>query len=232
MTATDRTPGLRRDLLAAAVALAGLLAWDASGADLIVSRWYGDAHGFAWRDQWLTRALLHDGGRLLAWTLMGLLLVNIARPWAGRLSRAERVRWALATLACALAVPALKHFSHTSCPWDLQEFGAAAAYVPHWAMGRLDGGPGRCFPSGHAVAAFAFFSGHFALRPHHPRAARAWLAVVLAVGAAFGWAQLARGAHYVSHTLWSAWISWLLCAVLAAPGLAPLRRRAARASPG
>jgi membrane-associated PAP2 superfamily phosphatase len=124
------------------------------------------------------------------------------------------VAWVLVTLACLLLVPALKRVSDTSCPWDLQAFGGVANYVLHWQFGVADGGPGRCFPSGHALAAFAFISGWFALRSHAPRAARMWLLGVLAFGALFGGAQLLRGAHYPSHTLWSAWICWTTCALL------------------
>ena len=36
------------------------------------------------------------------------------------------------------------------------------------------------------------------------------LALGLALGALFGAAQVMRGAHYVSHVLWSAWICWTL----------------------
>jgi hypothetical protein len=114
--------------------------------------------------------------------LLGLLVLNVWRPlWAGP-TRADRVRWLAVTLLCVLAVPALKQFSHTSCPWDLAEFGGVARYVGHWQAGLLDGGPGRCFPSGHATAAFAFFGGWFVLRDHQPRAARLWLAGVLLAG--------------------------------------------------
>jgi len=38
---------------------------------------------------------------------------------------------------------------------------------------------------------------------------------VCSIGALYGWAQLARGAHYVSHTLWSAWLCWVVCALAA-----------------
>ena len=37
---------------------------------------------------------------------------------------------------------------------------------------------------------------------------QAWLAAVFALGLLFGSVQLARGAHYPSHTLWTAWICW------------------------
>ena len=34
------------------------------------------------------------------------------------------------------------------------------------------------------------------------------LVAALPAGLLLGWAQQLRGAHYLSHTLWSAWICW------------------------
>lgn len=204
----------RTDALVVALGLLALLAWDASGLDLALIQTVGTPTGFAWRDAWWTSRLLHDGGRLLGWLTLAALVVNIWRPWWAGPTRPERVIWVLITLACLVLVPALKRISATSCPWDLQVFGGVAAYMSHWQFGVKDGGPGHCFPSGHAVAAFAFISGWFALRSHAPRAARWWLAGVLVLGVLFGWAQMVRGAHYASHTMWSAWICWTACALL------------------
>jgi hypothetical protein len=93
---------------------------------------------------------------------------------------------------------------------------------------RSDGGPGHCFPSGHAVAAFAFLPLYFQWRSERPRVAVALLAWVLGLGLLFGWAQLARGAHFPSHTLWSAWLCWVIGAagarVLENPSTQPAGR--------
>lgn len=197
------------------VTLLVLVLWELSGRDLFAARLYGDAGGFALRDAWLASTVVHQGGRLLGWGLLALLALDVWLFVLPGPSRRERLRWLAATLACLLLVPLAKQFSASSCPWDLAEFGGHAAYIPHWLPGVTDGGPGHCFPSGHAVAAFAFLSGYFLLREHRPGPARAWLAGVLLVGLAFGWGQLARGAHYPSHTLWSAWVCWLVCTLVA-----------------
>lgn len=203
---------LRRETAIALIALLGLLLWEWSGLDLALTRSYGSPAGFPWRDAWLTRTLLHDGGRALAWAVMGLWLLTFWRD--GGVDRGQRLRWVGVALFCLALVPALKQLAASSCPWELQEFGGrVAAYVPHWKLGARDGGPGHCFPSGHAVAAFAFFAIYFDQRERHPRAARWWLAGVCMAGALFGWAQLARGAHFASHTLWSAWLCWTVCVI-------------------
>jgi membrane-associated PAP2 superfamily phosphatase len=209
----------RRDLGWLAAALLLLLGWDLAGADLAVVRWFGSPTGFAWRASWWTSGLMHEGGRWLAWAVLLLLVVGIWRPlpaFAG-LPQHQRIGWVLVTLAAVLLVPAIKRVSLTSCPWDLAEFGGMAQYVSHWRWGAGDGGPGRCFPSGHAAGAFAFLSGFFVLRPYRPDLAWRWLLGVVLVGSLFGAAQLVRGAHYPSHTLWTAWFCWVVC--LAGQGL-------------
>ena len=204
-----------------------LLLWDASGLDLAFARAWGGAEGFPWRDHWLTSRVAHDGGRWLAGAVLAALVINVWRPLFGGLTRAERVRWLIVTLGTLLLVPMLKKLSSTSCPYELAEFGGRALYVSHWRFGVGDGGPGGCFPSGHATSAIAFFSGWFALRERHPQAARAWLAAVLALMLFYGWAQMARGAHYPSHTLWSAWLGWTLATLAMAAMPATRCRQAA-----
>ena len=203
----------RRDLSVALIALAALLAWDFSGLDLLLVRHWADAGGFPWRERWLTARLLHEGGRAFAWVVAAVLLFNIWRPLWPEQTKRERIWWLAATLACVLLIPVFKRTSMTSCPWDLAEFGGTARYVSHWSFGVMDGGPGRCFPSGHASSAFAFLSGFFALRRSYPRAAGAWLLTVCLIGFVFGWVQMARGAHYASHTMWTAWICWVTCTI-------------------
>lgn len=202
-----------RDAALTGLLLLLLLAWDFSGLDLYAARVFGRPEGFPLREAWWSSRLLHEGGRWAAGVALAALVINIWRPWVLPQERAERVRWVLITLACLILVPLLKRMSATSCPWDLQIFGGTALYLPHWQPG-TDHGPGRCFPSGHAVAAFAFLGGWFMLRARHPRTARAWLAGVLVAGMLFGIAQVARGAHYPSHLFWSGWLCWTLSALL------------------
>lgn len=211
MTPAHKAP--RGDVLAAVVVMLVLLVWEAGRWDLPLSRHYGNAHGFALRDVWWTRGLLHQGGRWLAGCVLALLVWDAAHPIVPGPTRAQRWYWLMVVVASMLLVPLLKQFSATSCPWDLAMFGGAAAYVPHWLPGVADMGPGRCFPSGHAVSAFAFFGLYFLWRPHRPRAARAVQALALVAGVLFGWAQVARGAHFLSHVLWSGWWCWTLATV-------------------
>ena len=62
------------------VGLALLMAWDAGGLDLPLARVWGDAAGFAHRNDWLLTTVLHDGARNASWALTALLAVMVVRP--------------------------------------------------------------------------------------------------------------------------------------------------------
>lgn len=191
------------------LALLFLLAWDATSLDLVAMRLVGDARGFPLREAWITRGLIHEGGRWVSYAAMVFIVaINLRPRWLPALSRRERTWWLVTTLVCLAVISGVKRVSLTSCPWDLAEFGGAAQYVSHWAFGVHDGGGGHCFPSGHASAAFAYLAGGWALARAYPRAAQAWLAAVVLLGVVYGLGQMVRGAHYPSHTMWTGWICW------------------------
>ena len=223
------TPGpLGRDARWLGLALLAVLAWDLAGGDRALSAWAGGAAGFPLRHPGTWASLLHEAGRVLGGLFLLALLVDAAwpaPPWRGPAAArgvARRRLVAAATVATLLLVPALKRLSQTSCPWDVVDHGGAVPWVSHWALGVADGGPGHCFPSGHAVAAFAFMVPALAARARRPRVARVLLAGVGVLGLLFGAVQVLRGAHYLSHVLWSAW----LCAALAVAVDAALRLQA------
>jgi membrane-associated PAP2 superfamily phosphatase len=208
---------LRRLAFVTLVLLLALLAWDASDLDMRMARWFGGPQGFALSEHWLFTTGLHQGGRVLSWLLAVGLTLSVWWPvgWLRRLHSRERVQLIATTLLAVLAVSSLKAFSPTSCPWDLAAFGGVARHISHWAW-LPDGGSGRCFPAGHASAGFAFVGGYFVWRHHSPAIARTWLGLALLAGFTLGLGQQVRGAHFMSHTLWTGWICWSLALAIEA----------------
>jgi membrane-associated PAP2 superfamily phosphatase len=203
--------------------LLAVLLWDITPADQLVAHWYGTAQGFALQDNYWLSHILHTRARQVG-VLLGLYCVlGIWWPVGPlrRCTRRERVWLACMVWVCAAGIALLKATSHTSCPSDLQAFGGAARYVWHFARNATagDGGPGHCFPSGHASTFFSFLPIFWVLRRHHARWAWQVLAVLVVLGLALSWVQVLRGAHYPSHVLWTAWLCWAASA-LASPWLA------------
>jgi membrane-associated PAP2 superfamily phosphatase len=194
-----------------------LVAWDASGLDLSVMASLGNAAGFPLREQWWLETVLHNAARQLALLAFVGLWVMVWRPVGvfRAYQRSERLEMAVGVTMALLAISGLKHFSLTSCPWDLQSFGGLAAYVSHWHWGVKDGGSGGCFPGGHASSAFAFVALVLPGLSRGPgsaqhRLARRLLVGVVLAGLVLGGVQTLRGAHYPSHTLWTGWICWVV----------------------
>lgn len=195
-----------------ATALA-FLAWEAAGGD----RWLGDlagtVAGFPLRHHWLLDTVVHRIGRLVAWALTLALCVGVWWPWGPlrQLPPARRLQLAGGVLLSAAVVSLLKTVNPAACPWSLAAYGGVAEPVSHWWWWAVPAGErGGCFPAGHASAGFAFVGGYTVFRPVAPVLARRWLLVALGAGLLLGLSQQWRGAHFMSHTLWSGWLCWCL----------------------
>ena len=196
--------------------MAAILLWDAAGLDLALARMAGSANGFALRENRRFILVMHEIPRFAS--TAGVIVLFLLAVWPlgfmRRLTRSDRFQLAGTVLAAVTAVSLVKNLSHTSCPWELQDFGGVARYVSHWAWGVNDGGTGRCFPAGHASAAFAYVGGWLVLRRYSMRWAGIWLAAAVVLGFVLGLGQQWRGAHYMSHTLWTGWICWTVALVI------------------
>ena len=188
--ATAASVRLRLAVLAGAAALIVL----ASLADRALSAPFYDPalRAFPLKDAWLLAVPGHTG---LKWLMVAF--------WAGcvALGGAWR-RGALYMAVIALVVSLLKHFSPYSCPWDLPDFGGAKPDA------------GACLPAAHPVSGFALFGLYLALE-RDKRRARVVLCAAWIIGLAAGAVQVARGAHFASHVLWTAWIAWAVTLALA-----------------
>ena len=203
-----------------------------AGAALIISSLLMDGGGDFWvadhlyrlqgsrwalRDAWLTNNLLHRGGKNLS-TLLAIVVAATC-IWAWRKKRSNNctahLRWPLLYLFCAyvigaLTVSALKSFTNMDCPWNLVRYGGARVFVGLFET-RPPGMPrGVCFPAGHASAGYAWVSLYFFTLMVRP--AWRWMALAagLMIGAIFGWTQQVRGAHFLSHDLWTLLICWVV----------------------
>lgn len=110
-------------------------------------------------------------------------------------------------------VPALtgwgKSISNTFCPSEIRRYGGDAPYVKVCSPYPEDDRParrGRCFPAGHASGGFALVGLIGLARTTRGR----WIALALAlgVGGAMGGYQMAKGAHYLSHTVVTMLLAW------------------------
>jgi membrane-associated PAP2 superfamily phosphatase len=184
---------------------------------------YYDAvnHTFPWRYAWVSKYLVH---RYLKYVL---LLVGVAvwavalwmrwRPRPAGFLHAHRRRWWLVAwsfVAVPVAISVLRHTSTMHCPWDVTDFGGYSPYFDLLSAVPAHIRPGRCFP-GAFVASGSWLLAFAALwYPEHKLRSAAVGIAALSLGFALGWVQQMRGAHFLSHTLWSLWISWAVVLLL------------------
>lgn len=198
-------------LIAALAMLAwlfGSCGWDEQATAFFFS---AQSHSFPLRDTWVNKNLLHDAGKQLPALLAIALLVLRVR---GRIPASRWHDWrqetvyALAVLLVSTGIVGfLKDTAPIYCPWSLADYGGSAAHytLGDWLGGMIPAqvGAGYCWPSGHAAGAFGMIGVYFALRARRHRSAHPVLLLLLAWGALAGYTQIARGAHFVSHVLWS-----------------------------
>lgn len=192
--------------------------------DLILADLYFDTEQelFPWDKTWFARDFMH--GYLknviiwLGYLLLGTVLLDAIRPFA-RLDRITRVKLRIITLAAILApalIRTLKGASNLHCPWGIKRYGGS-----HSFLRLLDAVPegwsaGHCFPAGHASVSMWFCVLAVIWLPHAPRRATAAFAGGLMVGMGMGWVQQMRGQHFLTHTLWTAWLSSAVVIILIA----------------
>ena len=183
------------------------------------SGWLGAGAG-----DWWSRDLIHQAGRWLprgiaAFAALGWLAsfgVESLRAW----------RRELLYVFCGMAlviggVGILKELTNVDCPWDLAGFGGQNPYVPLFGDRPAGLKHAACFPGAHSSSGFALLAIYFALRGRTRMAARIALGIGIAVGVVFSFGQEARGAHFLSHDLTSAGLTWLALVFLYSKLLAP-----------
>lgn len=191
------------------IALAGL-------DERIAAALFHDARTGAWigRGAWWADELVHDGGRNVV-RMLGLAGLALLAASRFRDDLRHWQRPAAYFVLCLVLVTGLagglKAVTNVDCPWDLERFGGDRPYVALLAD-RPDALPrAACFPGAHSSSGFALLSFYFLLRHRGRVPAALGLAAGLVTGAVFSFAQQARGAHFLSHDLWSLAIAWFTC---------------------
>jgi len=175
--------------------------WD--GADWLVPKDAGWPHQLAYTGP---KVLLY---LLALWLIWVIAFPTAAPAWMGR----RRAAYILAAVAVtSLLCTQLRGVTHMATPRGLIMYGG------HWEHlllfeAKPPGYPCHAFPAGHASGGFGLLCLAFAWP--EPRARRLGLITALLVGGWMGLYQMARGEHFLSHTLATAALAWLVAAALA-----------------
>lgn len=175
------------------------------------------------RDDWVTAALIHLGGKYfsISMLLIAVLLLLASYIFPRCKSWKYRLRYLVTTtLLGTIFVSIGKSVSNISCPWDFDRYGGTLEYISLAEQLWLRNGS-HCFPAGHASAGFAWVALYF-VGLHNNSIWRWWaLGFALFLGCTFGISQQLRGAHFLSHDIWSFGFCWMVSLICYAVMLKP-----------
>lgn len=195
-----------------------LIAWNLD-FELAGLLWRWQGHHWLFKNAFWTETVLHRGGRTLS--QLGFVCVLVV---AWRSSRRSDLRYlvrplqylALALLLSTASVSLGKRVMSYDCPWDMQQFGGEKVSLAVFESRPADVADGHCFPAGQASAGYAWVALYFAAAAAglSRRRQRLMLLAALTAGLVLGFAQQLRGAHFLSHDLWTAAICWVVALAL------------------
>lgn len=166
------------------------------------------------------RALFYTGPKVLIIAFAAILLATLFVPAGFRSRLPEWLRSrrrVILTIVPLGMIPTiiggLKETTNVFCPSEMRRYGGDVPYVRVLESYPVDDRPvrrGRCFPAGHASGGFALFAAASLAATRRGQ----YFAIVagLVVGSLMGGYQMAKGAHYLSHTLITALIAWVISA--------------------
>jgi len=176
-------------------------------------------HAWMWsRHDPGTRLMFYTGIKyVFEVTAVALLGLLIASRWHPRLASARRPLALVlsAMLLVPLLVGALKSSTNVACPRNLVEYGGELPYVrlfEAYPEGLRPKHRQRCFPAGHASGGFSLL-----VLYHLPGRRRRWpwLLPGLGAGSLTGGYKMMIGDHFLSHTLVTALLAWIVVGILA-----------------
>jgi len=191
-------------------------AWFWDGRDWLVPKDAGWSHRLAYEGPKAVLALF------AVWLLWAMAWPAQAPGWMGR----RRAGYLFLSLVVVVVVcTQLREVTFMATPRQLTMYGANPG-VPHLLLfdAKPPGYPHAAFPAGHASGGFALLALAYAWPT--PSARRRAVLLALVYGSGMGLYQMARGEHFLSHTLATAALAWLLVA-----GLARFLRPARLSSP-
>lgn len=172
-----------------------------------------DLHSWSLRSNYLLEEVIHKDGRLL-FALMIVSLIALYFTPRYKMHKRPLAFLILSVLISVISINLIKKISGVPCPWSVDEFGGTQ-HIMHWFNGF--NGQSGCFPAGHASAGYAWVALYFFALVQRRSLRFHGLFFGLGLGFIYGFAQELRGAHFLSHDIWTAAICWVVPAALFHP---------------
>jgi membrane-associated PAP2 superfamily phosphatase len=166
----------------------------------------------AWFAEQFNHVIMKAVMTFLAVAAVALAVWDAWRPhlnWAPSRRLGVRVL-GLSAVTVPLVISLLKRASSSHCPWDIDRYGGSEPYVRLLELMPSGVSAGHCLPGGHASSALWLIALAAFWWPKQRSKGIAVAILTMGFALSVGYVQQLRGAHFLTHTLWSAWIACVL----------------------
>ncbi len=197
--------------------IVSLIVFELTPADMWLQRLLYNSETHHWllfQPSRITSLLFYDGIKKLL--VVFALAILIALAFFRKNNVVRRYRKGLLILLLSLIiVPSvtgiLKATTNVGCPRDVTEFGGLYPHVrvfESYPPDAIPAEPLRCFPAGHASGGFALMALYYLFRD--PRNRQRGLLAGITTGWLMGGYKMIIGDHFLSHTVVTMILAWLL----------------------
>lgn len=204
-------------LLSAIILLLTLLWFETTSTDIWLQNLLFNEYNNTWMIDTPGRLLsfiFYDGIKKLLIILSVAILISLLFFKNNKTVKQYR-RGLRIVLLSLLIVPSviggLKATTNVACPRDIIVYGGSIPYIrvfESYQQGQKPEKNQRCFPAGHASGGFALMSLFFLF--HSKRNRQRGLLFGLSIGGLMGSYKMLLGHHFLSHTIITMIIAWLL----------------------
>ena len=180
--------------------------------DFAAQHWLLDRNLQPWK------LLLYDGIKALyVIAVIALLLTMVIFRKHPRIQayRTGLLTVLLSSILVPLIIASLKAETNIPCPKSIRHYNGALPHVTlftSWPQGTRPESVQRCYPAAHASGGFALLSLFFLFKSRRNR--RLAVAFALSVGWVTGFYKMLIGDHFLSHTVTSMLLAWLIILLL------------------
>jgi membrane-associated PAP2 superfamily phosphatase len=215
---------ITRQIILSVILLAGvLLVFEVTEIDIIVQDRFYPRDAGRWvvdKNDPVLRVALYTGPKavIIAFGVLSLTALAASFRWSRlRPLRLPCLRICLSLPAVPLLVAGLKHVSNVHTPESISRYGGHEPYVKlleKYPPDLQQGSRPEGWPAGHSSGGFAMMVLYYAFRS--PRRRALGLVLGLTVGWTMGIYQIAKGAHYLSHTVVTMLLAWVVVLIVQA----------------
>jgi membrane-associated PAP2 superfamily phosphatase len=207
--------------IAALLLMIATALFECTDLDLVVQDHFFNFNTGTWivaDDNQLLRGIFYSGSKKLIVALGVLSILCLGVSFKKNYFHSRRkglIIFVSALILVPFLVARAKQVTNMYCPYQIQRYDGVYPYVKlfeSYPKGFHPKRAGKCFPAGHASGGFAMMALFFVFKKR--RYKTAGLCTGLAMGWIMGLYQMFRGAHYLSHTMATMLLGWIIICLI------------------